>query len=85
MVTLVENSNSGYNADESSIRLVYLSTLASYVAHLPFMLNTFVTEGPSLFHHRRRMSVTGDEVYNQIAERLARFVPLVDEALTLAK
>lgn len=34
----------GWDGDESSIRLAYLSTFSCYVAHLVFMLASFVTE-----------------------------------------
>lgn len=77
--------SAGYNDDESSIRLVYLSTFTNYVALLPHIMNTFITEEPNLNQVRRRMSVTGEEVYDQIAERLATFIPLVDEGLALAR
>ena len=74
----------GWDGDESTIRLSYLSTFASYVLHLVFMLNSFITEGPFAAGQRRRLSVDGDEAYEQIAKRLGQFVPLVDEALELA-
>ena len=77
--------DSGWDGDESEIRLVYLSTFTSYVLLLSMLLNQAVTDGPLVARNRRRLGVFGDEVYDQIASRFSRFIPLVDEGLALIR
>ena len=76
---------SGWDGDESAIRLVYLSTFASYVLLLSMLLNQVAIGGPRVAKNRQRLGVVGDEVYDRLASRFEQFIPLVDEGLALIR
>lgn len=76
---------SGWDGDESHVRLAYLSQFVTYIMFFPFItLVNVLPEHPRREFLTRRLGVGGEEAVAQVSSRLPMFIHLVDEALELA-
>jgi hypothetical protein len=76
--------DSGYTYKRDEVRLGFLSNFIIYVAGYAMTAVGF-PDSPIAQGWPRRFGVKGDEFFDQLALRLGMFMPLFDEAVSLAR
>ena len=77
--------SSGWDGEFKDVRLGYLGQVSSYVVMLPFVVALIVSDHPWKPLILDRVGVDEETAAEQMAERLPVFVPLLAEAVSLAK
>lgn len=77
--------DSGWDGNESEIKVASISSIATYVFMLALMAGWAITHDSMENITYRRMNTDRADALDQIAERFETFIPIIDEGLELAK
>jgi hypothetical protein len=75
----------GWSRPRDEVRLVYLSSFSAYALQWVMVVHQLAIDGPMSGYFLKRWGLTPEEAADEAARRLSWMVPLVDEALQLAK